>query len=248
MKGKQNRSRNNKLPSVIGVKQVNFPQQFDVRPTFRIRSRYKFAATVTNQEITRADLLNQFLAVSAETTSAQATRVFGGVRLVELELYVMTDGSTSEPELQTGNISFHGATHSRTKEYIVVGNSNQPGHLRIKPPRESLSSFWMDTNGSSLSEQVFEIVSMPSGAYMDVVMDAYLADAADQGTEAATEVTLTAVVASGIYHAFLDSVDTGVPQGWTAVAVASVPLVKGAEATEAVPPKYARVNARAVRK
>jgi hypothetical protein len=199
-----------------------FPRGFEARPVMPMRIRYSLSAGFSADcLISRQDLVTAILAVATETTSAQATSVFSSARVRKVEAWY---SNTSGMVRLQGH--WYGDLYSRDKDYVDYGNEVRPAHIVMVPPKNSLAGNWFSLqNGAVLTNPLFEITGSSTGAAtMDIHYDFVLADVAELATEAATEVTLSAAVQSGIYARTIGSGVSFAPTDWTATSVASIPL------------------------
>lgn len=212
------------------------PRQIAIRPVVPMTMRYLVATALSDIDVTSVMLRNMILAVSTETTSAQATPIFRGVRVRSVDIWATTKPADAGSAITSLRFMWLGyAGFFEPKELSVFGTYDHPAHIHAVPPKNSLAAMWIDVSAGTAD--VFSFVTVPAGAVIDINFEYILADASDPATEAMTEVTITSAVASGLYAPYTGSTSV-TPYGWTAVEVASVPF-------EAVEPPTAKAVVRA---
>lgn len=217
----KNRKVNNKSR---GTRVAHMPRQIVTRPVQNMTIRYTTTSGTVDQIITSQHLLCLLLAVSTETTSAQATFIFGGVRVRSIDIYSQIKPADAGGGLTRVAFEWLGnPSYAKPVELEAWGDLSKPAHLHAVPPPNSLGPRNWCTVGSN-SFNVFRLSAVPTGSIIDLNFDYILADQSDVSTEAGTEATLTIPVVSGVFATYLGN-DTDIdPTGWNPVVVSSIPL------------------------
>lgn len=202
---KQGRALLNAISKLSAAERLtSYPPSFQPRIQFTHKFRFKNATAISEAAttvITKNCVLNLMLAVSTETTTAQAVRLMASFRIKKVEVWVMRDAAMGLVELRWlgGN--------SPSKEISAYGTMPHPGYFAAKPGAGSLAGDWQNVSTADLA--LFSITNAENCTVLDLTLDLILADSFENSAEAQTEVTLTAAAASGLWSCGLDNITLG---------------------------------------
>jgi hypothetical protein len=189
---------NQQKTSVIQRNRKTVPTLSQKPPAFKasVASRHKFRFValngVTNESVTRADLLNLMVVATGGTS---ACRLLAGVRLLSISIWSPIL-ATFDP--QTVCVEWLGAyAPSSLISDTSVGMS--PARLRTHPPVRS-SAEWWTLLGQNESETLLNLTA-PTGSIVDVSLDLVFID-----NESATSGTApyTGLTTGQVYYGRLD--------------------------------------------
>lgn len=232
---KQNKNKKQGRRTQKGI--ARFPPSIVVRPNQSMCIRFRNSSEIVESSPALLDTqrLSRILcAVATETTSAQATPLFNGIRLKHIDFWASNQqtSGTFPSALEsirvvwdTNAISNRFGTQPR-EVMSAYGNATTPARLRVYPPKHSLNAMWFTVGNITAISQLYVEV-LPTNSVMDIHFEYVLADLTEVGgtTENFGEFTITAAEVSGIYCVFPSASGGFTPQGWESVDIASTPLL-----------------------
>lgn len=136
-----------------------------------IHKRIRFSntsASLVQFNVNRQGILN-LLAMAVSST--ELVRLANAVRVKSIEVWNLSaSGSSSANVNAVGEISVQ--WESQYSPSMIVSDSGtvfRPAHIRTKPPKDSLASYW-SLSGSNESETLFKMV-LPQQCIFDVIFD-----------------------------------------------------------------------------
>jgi len=168
------------------------------RSNVQLSHRYRFTSTSgSTTAIVSGDLLGAAGGMCTVTNS-HVTSIFQSLRVKEIEIW---SPPASQGSATTCSVEFTGSgVNSSNLEYSDTSVSvSQPAHIRCRPPRNSLASFW--TNFQSSTTGLFTIIA-PTGSIIDLTLDLIFRDDNVSG-----EVVTVATATLGlVYYLAMDCV------------------------------------------
>jgi len=157
--------------------------------------RFRFLSGTGNSTSITIQRLISMCGVIATTTTTGSAWV-GSLRVREVEIW---SPPSAQGQAVTCSLEWvAGLGSAGTQEVSDTSMSvARPAHIRTRPPRNSLASFW---NNGGNNPQMFVLVA-PTGSIVDVTVDLVMFD--DEIT-APTVVTLTAATVGNVYYMPLD--------------------------------------------
>jgi hypothetical protein len=190
-----------------GVQNVdtNILRPFDSTIKFKHHARYLASANITNQPVTRGNMLSTLLVNLAGSTNN--ARIIAGVKLNRIELYYATDFHPISVEW----LSNYGPTTEKSDQTLTTAST---ACVKTSPPRNSLASFWTMT-GSNESE-ILMLLTGQATMLVDVYSEFVLFD----GETVATQSTTASGVTGTLYLTSFDGPNSAaklVPQSYTTI-------------------------------
>jgi len=166
--------------------------------------------------ISGQNLLNLLVVATSATASF---RIWGAVRLKEIEMWsagALGTTGASLPQNLIG-VEWFGTTNSYMNSVKVTDSSMgiKPAYLRVKPPKESSSDFWISQGGQSDTTTTLFAINGSIGAVVDVTMLVVLVD--DEAASAGP--TTTGMTAGTVYWGYLDGRSSGNIQPFMGVRI-----------------------------
>lgn len=135
----------------------------------RKRIRYQTTAAVDGS-ITASDLAN-ILGVAVSTTSVQS--IINAIHLRSVEMWSPpSTGANVAIEFAQENTTFIGSPSSLISDTCM--SMTKPAHLKVRPPKNSLSGFWI-AGGATSTSPVMTIIASDD-TIIDFVFDLHLID------------------------------------------------------------------------
>jgi hypothetical protein len=195
-----------------------FPPSFS--PVIHVLHRYRFYNTATESKgsaaIVNQHCINNLLWFAQTTTVGQAIYASSRLRRVEVWGVPNPTGFTSVA-IEWSGANTPNITQSST------GDNVQPPYLSMRPPQNSLASFWINPAESGTTNQELFALSAPLGSICDVTVEHTVLD--NDNSETTYALTTVGATAGVIYFNELDSTTNalGASAGdWTPVSVASM--------------------------
>jgi hypothetical protein len=202
------KGRKKSTKKVLSVHEVGSkPPQVVTNPVQHYKIRYKGTSGTGTYKFTRADMLSRLVMPSSGTA---AYRIFAAVRLTKIEIW--GDGKAASNNDQVC-LQFRSTSGPTTVYEDLSTSSAYPSHIAVKPPRDSLASFW-STNGSDESTVLCDMI-LSANAIVDISFDAVLIDFA-LGETLQVTIAITAGTAGYIGSPALDHSGSAVitASGW----------------------------------
>lgn len=160
--------------------------------------RYKYTATVSNNYITRADLINSMFVNGASGTTNYS--LFSSVRIVRVDLYDL--GGSTEMTVSEMRWQWYSKNAPAT-DFSVSGTPLKPGFMSLTPPKNSLAGFWSGVSVDGTER--LATFNLPLDCVVDLTIECVLTN-----SRFAANVVSTAAsgVAGSIYQAVLDTAST----------------------------------------
>lgn len=154
------------------------PPPFIPSVTFRHKFRYA-ASAAASDSITIAELQSSLVVATSTTTSAL---LFNAVKLLGLELWA--EPPALGAAAQTAYIEWQGTSTTTATDFFPSQMHSaqtmgiEPAHLKLKPPRGSLASFWLSAFLTNRTDKLFNYV-LPVGTVIEFDLLCVLQDAND---------------------------------------------------------------------
>jgi len=163
-----------------------------------LKHRYRFTSTSgTATQLTPASLL---LAAGGMGTSAvQVSSFFGSLKVKSIEIFspVSAQGSATTCSIEwAGSVSAFLADREISDTSVSTA---MPAHVKSRPPRGSLASFWQTSSANTLCA-----LTAPVGSIIDIALDLTLYD--DNGNIPQAVTAVTTAVLGTVYYLTADSV------------------------------------------
>jgi hypothetical protein len=174
----------------------SYPPQNNTKPVTNRSMRYIANAGIANEDITARCLLNLVLASNTATTLA--INVYEAVKINLISLYHVPSSTANFGAVTEELILNWRGERSPDVRISDRGTLSHPACIKSRPPKESLSSFWI-TNQSNLDNVLFNL-TMPQFAIIDIALSLTIGDGTTRS------VTLSAVgTDTGIVYAALNN-------------------------------------------
>ncbi len=193
----RNGRRRNESGNLITRDSPRFPNDIKQNPIESRVIRYLCTTAASNFSITPYYILQQIVATTNGTTNAIC--IFGSIKLRRISLYYVPPENSFD--LTTNTLSFAWAGASNSPELVITdrGTATSPACIKVRPPPNSLASFWYDFNSANVTNNLFTL-TCPVGTIMDIDFDFTLQSGSAQSvtlTGAATGTRLAYVIMAG---------------------------------------------------
>lgn len=165
---------------MLRERNASFPAPFVANPVFTRKFRFQAVSSEAKDAdyVTMASLQNlQFIPTSGTT----ALGAFSAIRLKSVEVWGNASGANTLNTISLDWLS----PDAPNKEIAVIGNTVQPAHLKVKPPKYAAAYRWYagqllaqntPTSIVASTPYAFAIQSSTAGAMIEVTVDFTLFD------------------------------------------------------------------------
>jgi hypothetical protein len=206
------------LSKMLKAKYNRFPPPFDANPVFTRKFRYQAQASESKDGdyITMASLQNlQFI---QDNTQSAGMGYFSAVRLRRVEIWANASSSNTMNSISLDWLS----NDAPNKQIAATGNSIDPAHLDLKPPKLSAAGRWYagqllaqntPTSIVASTPYAFAIQTSAAGAICEITLDFTLFDYDTLNNPFAVTSTGSAQTYSLVTNSYLDNTSVSLGNG-----------------------------------
>jgi hypothetical protein len=165
------RRRKNRVPqsgNLITRDNPRFPNDIKQIPIHNRAIRYVVAVARNLATVSPQNILRQV--VTTVNASTNVTQVYGSVRLRRVSFYYVPSSGDFGGVTNVLSFQWTGLLNSPDNLITDRGTATQPACIKVKPPPDSLASFWYDNNSPSVTSALFTYTA-PIGTIIDIDFD-----------------------------------------------------------------------------